>query len=252
MAKKRRSRKSKKVFILSILVVLFLAGLIFLLFESRNQSFLYEDLGVDRPRDYPVLGVDISHHQGKIDFNKLVDSGKDGDSIQFVYIKATEGTDHIDSRYEKNAEALSEYEIPYGFYHYFHPSISATLQADFFITTIKFYNFKLRPVIDVEVDQDQNAQAIRDSVKVFIDEVEKELDVEPLLYSYVSFYDQYLNSATLEDQDLWLAAYSQEVNSLIYPRLLLWQFTEKGTVDGVKTYIDLNVGREGVLDSLAR
>lgn len=252
MRRKRKQKKSFQSFFLFIAGAAFLGAIIYLLFLSKKHSFFYDDLGVDRPMDFPVLGIDVSHHQGKINYDNLVQMQSGGDSVQFAYVKATEGVDFIDSRYDINAEGFSEKGIPFGFYHYFHPASSARQQAAFFAETIQFYNFKLRPVIDVEVDQGQSAKALADSIQVFYDRVEAIIGTRPILYTYISFYNDYLRTSVLAQEDLWLASYSKELSLIDYPTMLLWQFTEKGTVDGITTYVDLNVGKEGVLDSLKR
>jgi lysozyme len=252
VARKKKKKFSFIRFVWVFLILFLIGGLLFLLLESRNQSFLYGDLGVKRPQNFPVLGLDISHHQGRINYEEVVKMGQGRDSIQFVYIKATEDVDHIDSKYDQNAEGFAAFGMKYGFYHYFHPSHSAKKQAAFFIETIKHYNFKLRPVVDIEVAQGQSNQSMVDSLIVFLNEVEKQLNSRPIIYTYVSFYETHLNHTKLSNEDWWFAAYSRDLNTWQHDHMLLWQFSEKGTVDGIRNYVDLNVGREGVLERLKR
>ena len=252
MARKKKKKRANFRILWGILILFLIGGLLFLIVESKNQSFLYSDLGVKRPQNFPVLGLDISHHQGKINFDEVVKMGQGSDSIQFVYIKATEDVDHLDSRYDQNAEGFAACGMKYGFYHYFHPSHSAKKQAEFFIETIQHYNFKLRPVIDIEVDQGQSNQEIVDSLLIFMDEVEAKLHSRPIIYTYFSFFEVHLDHTKLSEEDWWFAAYSRDLNTWRHERMLLWQFSEKGTVDGIRNYVDLNVGHEGVLEKLKR
>ena len=78
------------------------------------------------PRVYPwfepqslffdVHGIDVSHHQGSIDWSAVA-----GDDVGFAFIKATEGGDHIDRRFEENWIGAAKAGIPRGAYHFFTP-----------------------------------------------------------------------------------------------------------------------------------
>lgn len=252
MGRKRKQLPVYQRFFLILAVLFFMGGMIYFLFVSRDHSFLYHNLGVKRPLNFPVLGIDISHHQGEINYEEVLKMGQGRDSIQFVYIKATEGVDHLDTRYDQNAEGFAAYGVQYGFYHYFHPALSARQQAHFYAETVGFYNFKLRPVLDIEVDEGQSAAQMVDSVLVFLDLIEDRLHTRPIIYTYISFYETLLANSLLDQEDWWFAAYSKDLQVFDHEQMLIWQFTEKGTVDGIGNFVDLNVGKEGVLERLKR
>ena len=60
--------------------------------------------------EYPIRGADVSHYQGDVDFDRLAEQG-----LSFVYIKATEGSDYVDSRLRENIMAVSESPLRAGF-----------------------------------------------------------------------------------------------------------------------------------------
>ncbi len=83
---------SKKAVILTIGLLLFLMCSGFFLLNNGIIWFVYPN-----SNEYPVFGLDISHHQGEIDWDKLSEQ-----NIDFIYIKATEGDDWVDNRFKIN------------------------------------------------------------------------------------------------------------------------------------------------------
>src|SRR5664279_6433410 len=65
------------------------------------------------PRDYPIHGIDVSKFQGDINWNSVADSG-----VKFAYIKASEGGDHLDERFQANWDGAKAAGIQRGAYHF--------------------------------------------------------------------------------------------------------------------------------------
>lgn len=229
-------------FLFSLILVI-----MYLVMKSKQVSFIYSDFGVKIPVDYPLLGIDVSHHQGDINYEEVVHAGHDTDSIQFVYIKATEGESHKDRHYDPNAEGFAAHRINYGFYHYYQPKTSAVKQAEFFCEVIDGFNFKLRPVVDIEVASDMRKNEIIDSLVVFQDYVEQRLDIRPMIYTYVSYYEDYFISSKLSHELFWLASYNRRNPYIERDNVIMWQFTEKARVDGIGTPVDMNVAKTSFL-----
>ena len=104
--------------------------------------------GADPDREkYPVRGIDVSHHNGEIDFDRL--SAKESD-VSFIYIKATEGTDFQDPGFIRNYRGAMKSGIPAGAYHFFRYDTDGELQALNFIRALRGRPFTLPPAIDVE------------------------------------------------------------------------------------------------------
>src|SRR3990172_4519727 len=97
------------------------------------------------PLWYPVVGIDVSNHQGVIDWPKVRASG-----IAFAYIKATEGGDFRDKSFERNWQDSAKAGMPRGAYHFFTACKSGAEQAGNFIAAVPRESGSLPPVIDVE------------------------------------------------------------------------------------------------------
>ena len=104
--------------------------------------------GVCMPCSYEVHGIDISHYQGIIDWNKLLRNKETKFPIHFIFMKATEGGDHGDETFTENFGQARKYGFIRGAYHYFLPKTDAHKQADFFINTVQLMKGDLPPVLD--------------------------------------------------------------------------------------------------------
>eukprot|EP01042_Synura_sphagnicola_P030441 gene30441-39226_t len=101
--------------------------------------------GVEAARQYPIQGIDISRWQGEIDWASVKAAG-----TRFVYIKATEGGDHIDPAFLRNWEGARRAGIPRGAYHFVYWCRPAHEQAVWFKQHIPNDPEALPPVLDLE------------------------------------------------------------------------------------------------------
>ena len=95
--------------------------------------------------DYPVRGVDVSYYQGDIDWKVLAD-----ENIDFAFIKATEGSGHIDTKFEENWEQSGKTDLKRGAYHFFSFESRGEAQAEHFISVVPKEEGMLSPVVDIE------------------------------------------------------------------------------------------------------
>src|SRR5580704_311225 len=107
-------------------------------------SRVYARLELARLR-YDVIGVDVSHHQGQIDWNALARGG-----VAFAYVKATEGANFQDISFATNWAQAARTGLPRGAYHFFTLCRSGTDQARNFMATVPRDPQALPPVVDVE------------------------------------------------------------------------------------------------------
>ncbi|UKN02666.1 hypothetical protein K6119_03955 [Paracrocinitomix mangrovi] len=222
----------------------------FLYLKGPSFKNVYNSFGDDIPEEYPVMGIDISHYQGEVNWDQLGDMRIDDDSIQFVFIKATEGLSVRDDRKRINAFGARSQEIDYGFYHFFIPTLSASDQADFFCESIGGYNFDLKPVLDIETETTYSKKRLLDSVNVFLNRVEEQLEVRPIIYTYSNFYDNYFSN---HSQELfWVAKYSRRCDAMENKNVICWQFSETGTVDGINEKVDLNIAKDNFFEVFSR
>lgn len=187
-----------------------------------------------------IQGIDISHHQGKIDWEQVAADGK----IQFVYIKASEGATHRDSRYKQNISEARQAGIPAGSYHYFHPAIPVAEQIRNFTDIIKTETQDLIPVVDIEESNNLTGKQVCDSLKRFTALLKDYCGKQPIVYTHQRFYNDYLQKSFCQAK-LWIARYG----FLLFkprPRLedmrncTIWQYSNRGRIDGINSLVDLN------------
>jgi len=97
------------------------------------------------PGRFPIRGVDVSRHQGKIDWQKVA-----GDDIAFAYIKATEGGDWRDPQFKTNWRGARNAGLATGAYHFFTMCRSGAHQAKNFLAALPDKDSMLPPVVDLE------------------------------------------------------------------------------------------------------
>ncbi len=189
-----------------------------------------------------LQGIDISHYDGRVQFNEVEKSG-----IDFVYLKATQGTDFIDPTYHEHVEALQTTRLLHGAYHYFQPNQDPIAQAQFFVSQVQDKEHILPPMLDVEVSMGVDPEALQKSVQAWLAYIHKALNCRPVLYSYGDFWLAYLGE-NFNQYPFWLADYATKPN---FPKGLknwrLWQYTDKGQVPGIEGRVDRDVLLKGEL-----
>ena len=201
---------------------------------------LYGDISY--PEGYEIHGIDISHHQGTIDWQTLKDEGMiDKFPVRFIMIKATEGATKVDENFEDNFYQSREYGFTRGAYHFYSVHSSAKDQAEFFIRNVRLENGDLPPVLDVEHKPDnQTDDQFRQSVRQWLDIVERHYGVKPILYTYYKFKMKYLSDAMFDSYPYWIAHYYVEEVEYQGP-WKFWQHTDVGKLPGIKGYVDFNI-----------
>ncbi|WP_205500921.1 glycoside hydrolase family 25 protein [Rufibacter psychrotolerans] len=188
------------------------------------------------PEGYEVTGLDISHHQREIDW-KAVKAQK----IKFTFIKATEGITHQDRYFARHWRQAKKHDVLRGAYHFFLPARDAEKQARNFLNRVKLEAGDLPPVLDVEVTNHQSDEEIRAGVQLWLDMVEEEYGLKPIIYTNYAFYEKHL-AGYFDAYPLWVAHYSPEKSHRLANRdWVFWQHTETGRLEGVKGNLDLNV-----------
>ena len=187
---------------------------------------------------YPVMGIDVSHHNGDVDWRRV--AGRD---VEFVYLKATEGGDFKDRRFQENWSRARQSGFRVGAYHFFTLCRSGAEQAKNFIDSVPVASDSLPPVVDLEFGGNCSARPslddFRGELRAYLDAVEARYGRTAVLYVTQPFDEDYLAGA--------FAAQPRWVRSIIRApqwargRWTLWQFHNRGRVDGVDGPVDLNV-----------
>lgn len=190
---------------------------------------------------FSVRGIDVSHHQGEIDWKKVKAAG-----IQFAYIKATEGKGMEDEDFEANWAGAKEAGIYRGAYHYFLPRVPVEAQVDQFLSVAKFGKGDLPPALDLEEEKGYTRAQLRDSSLKWLKLVEKRTGVRPVLYTMPKFAETYLDKE-FGKYPLWMA----KLNWFwmrppsIWKDWTIWQHSHHGKVDGIREEVDLNYFHAG-------
>ena len=201
---------------------------------------LYGD--VSYPEGYEIHGIDISHHQGDIDWAELRDKGLINKlPIRFIMIKATEGSTQIDENFIDNFYQAREYGFTRGAYHFYSVHTPAKAQAQFFIKNVKLEKGDLPPVLDVEhKPKKQSAEDFKASVLEWLHIVEQHYGVKPIIYTYYKFKMQYLSDPVFDQYPYWIAHYY--VDEVEYQgKWKFWQHTDVGRLPGIKGNVDFNI-----------
>lgn len=184
---------------------------------------------------YSVHGIDVSNHQGEIDWNKVAQNEK----IKFVYIKSTEGKDYIDKYFKTNWKEASQVGLIKGAYHYFKITSSGIDQAKNFIELVPKEKGCLPPVIDIE----ENGLGKEEFKKELVDclgLLEKTYGQKPVLYVVYPLYEEYIKG-DFQQYNIWIRDIVKPPKFSDGREWRFWQYSERGRLKGINTYVDLNV-----------
>ena len=200
---------------------------------------LYGD--ANYPDGFAIHGIDISHYQGEINWDKLSDATIDGFPLKFVIVKSTEGSSGIDENFNDNFYQAREYGFIRGAYHFWSNKSSARAQANFFLKQVHLEEGDLPPVLDVEhKPKNRSVEDFQRDVLTWLHIVEDKYHVKPIIYTYYKFKEQYLSAPVFDDYPYWIAHYY--VEKVEYKgKWNFWQHTDAGRLDGIRGYVDLNI-----------
>lgn len=224
-------KRKLKIIAVLISMAFIIAGLGKLLWSQNVATFIASY--------YELQGVDVSHFQGNIDWEVLKDQG-----ISFSYIKATEGSGHVDTRLDANYQGAKEAGIIYGFYHFLSLESAPETQMENFKAAVGSFEMDLVPAIDVEWygnmrDNPPDKAKVLDTLTKMISLMEEEYGQKPVIYTTQNFFIKYLSGVDL-GTPMWIR------NVYFYPiqDFVIWQYTDRAVMDGYsgqEKYIDRDV-----------
>ncbi len=221
-------RNKKGCIILDLAMLALTASLMLYMFSRKPRMHV----DVDR-RVYPVKGIDVSAHNGSIDFRKVA-----SDSVMFVMIKATEGVDFCDANFSRNFTAAKDAGLRVGAYHFFRFNSPGKTQARHFIESVLGRHLDLPLAVDVEKWGNPAAydvDSVKRQLRIMLDELEV-FGYRPMIYTNKHGYEAFIKD-DFADFPLWICSLSREPQ---IPGWDLWQHSHKGRVKGVPTAVDLN------------
>lgn len=196
-------------------------------------------------------GIDVSYWEAGIDWLRVKNTG-----TSFVFIKATESDIYTDLAFGDNWIGAKSVGIPRGAYHFFRANVDPAKQAEYFIQTVKAMgdNGEFPPILNLESNDGVSKEEIIPNVKIWLDLVEQGLGRKPIIYSGLSFFQTYFTESGggppswAKEYTLYIASYNDQYVKDMEPPLPsgwsswgLWQYSDRGGVDGINAAVDLNV-----------
>ncbi|MDP2772477.1 MAG: GH25 family lysozyme [Nocardioides sp.] len=186
----------------------------------------------DVPRR-PVLGVDVSHHKGTIDWQRVR-----ADGISFAYLKASEGAGFTDPRFADNLRGAQSAGVRAGGYHYFTLCGEGSSQAEHFLAVIG-KGTTMPPAVDVEFNGNCQPgpprEALLIELRAFIDTVEARTGKRMVVYLYPELEEHYRIADDL-DRRQWVRSLDGRPSREWW----LWQKSDSAQIDGISSPADLN------------
>lgn len=169
-----------------------------------------------------IVGADISHYQGKINWTK-----KDKELFTFIYIKSTEGANYKDIRFKYNYHGIRNVGIFAGAYHVYNPKVSGKSQALNFINTVPKGKNDLPPAVDLHLvlyKKRSDIKKFRGELKVFLDMLENHYGKEVVFYVSNSEYEKCLNRHFKNRVWTWDQNKKSEPKKFGNQKCLIWQY----------------------------
>ena len=199
------------------------------------------------------VGVDVSEHQGSVDWNAVKGAGVDFALLRLGYRGLTQGLLNVDETFEQNLQSDTDAGLFVGVY-FFSQAVTeaeAVAEADFVVETLNGRKLAYPVVFDWEPPipsdelpaedlraYDMTGGQVTSFAKAFCDRI-KEAGYTPCMYTNKSMAYEFFNLEELKEYDLWYAEY-QKAPSLYYD-FRIWQYTESGKVPGIDGGVDLNI-----------
>lgn len=194
------------------------------------------------------FGIDVSKHQGAINWSQVKTSGVKFAMIRCGYRGYTEGGINEDIQFINNIRGAHNNGIKVGLYFYSSAinEAEAIEEANFTLSLIEKYDVKkyitYPIVIDIEdFEETRNyylsVQERTNVVKAFCNTI-KNAGYKPMVYSYTYFLKEKLDMNQLSNYDTWIADYYG--NTWYNKPYTIWQYTDKGKINGIQGNVDLN------------
>lgn len=190
---------------------------------------------------FPRRGIDVSHHQGRIDWNLLSQ-----EHLDFVIAKATEGIDHKDTRFAQYAQGALATGHRLGAYHFYRMCREGPAQARHFLRTIEGIPLEMGTALDLEYAGNCQASGTREEtlrqIHAFLDTVEQVTGRPVLIYATPEFYEDWLQG-DFSGNPIWIRGIFREPHLPDGREWTLWQYANRGRLRGIAGYVDLNAMR---------
>ena len=207
--------------------------------NSTVTSDFYRYFSISKGNEPLMKGIDVSVHNGDIDWQKVKSSG-----IDFAILRAGYGRElsQKDARFEENYRNAKTAGIPVGAYWYSYAMSEdeARLEADVFLSVIKGKQFEMPVYFDVEEKKqfDLGKEKVSAIMRAFLERVES-AGYFVGLYGSASSLTTHTTDDIKSRYTIWLAHWAEQTNySGAYN---IWQYSSEGKVDGISGNVDLDI-----------
>lgn len=189
-----------------------------------------------------MKGIDISMHNGSINFNSVKNNG-----IEAIIIKATEGVDYIDPNFETYYSQSRNMGFHIGFYHFMSEKTNPTKQAEDFYNSINGKEYDIIPVLDIEINKyNRSRKEISDRCIEFLTRFKELSGIDCVIYTG-GFFGRDLLDDRVKQYKGWIAHYGVSSPMNTGFQVVGHQYTETGKVSGISGDCDMNNFNEGIL-----
>lgn len=199
-----------------------------------------------------MCGIDVSEWQKNIDFNSVANDG-----IDFVIIRAGGSDDgfYTDACFEKNYAKAKAAGLHVGAYYIvgknFVTPADGIEDAKRFLAMLWGKEFDMPVYLDIEIPSPEDRDGITDACVAFCEHLEGNGYYVGIYGSaYAGFVDR-MNAETLKCYTFWVAQYSQD-RPTYPPGYGVWQWTDKGKINGITGYVDMNVCYNDFPDTIVK
>jgi GH25 family lysozyme M1 (1,4-beta-N-acetylmuramidase) len=193
----------------------------------------------------PVPGIDVSSHQGPIDWKQVADSGVEFAIIRLGYRSYEDGTLHVDPRAAENLSGARAAGLKIGGY-FFSQALNeeeAREEAALALEVLDGLSLNFPLAYDWEyVGADKRTgtmepEVLIDCIHAFCDTI-AQAGYESMVYFNLDLSQTLLDLNQIRDYPFWYARYGEKMD--LNRRVLLWQYSETGSVPGIEEPVDLN------------
>lgn len=190
-----------------------------------------------------IKGIDVSAHQGKINWDTVAAYGMD-----FVLLRITELGNVVDSYFETNFAGCNKHKIPVGVYKYSYAMTIAEIQSEAHkvVSTLNGRKIQFPVFLDLEYHNQRTLGA--ESIHKMADAFRKIIEAAGYKFAIYCNLDWYMNviCSHLRKYEFWIARYPANDNGTMQERLrpdfgIGWQYSSKATIPGISGKVDRNV-----------
>lgn len=185
-------------------------------------------------------GIDVSEHNGTINWNAVKNSGQ----VDFAILRVGYGDDYSyqdDKQWARNVSECERLGIPYGVYIYSYATSWSQLNSE--VSHVKRLLKGHNPSYPVYIDMEDNStiglgrNTLTQFAKSFCDQINS-AGYTAGVYANLNWWNNYLYASQLDNYERWVAQYN---SSCWYEGdYSLWQYSSSGSVPGISGNVDMN------------